>query len=193
MSTAMMSAPSRASVMAWLRPWPRAAPVMKATLPSTRPVIVLSSLSLCVCCVQHVVLVLAGFRTKAGERVARSARFVVAGPGVGKPGDGVSVRGGDRADAPRGAPHSAVDQLPDPGGGYRHGRGFHGPAPVLFQAGSLGRLLREIRLQVDRAAGFEAPAGCEGADVHRVVAEGVKQLGDLGLGGGVIAGDGQGA
>jgi hypothetical protein len=26
--------------MAWLRPWPRAAPVMKATLPSTRPVIV---------------------------------------------------------------------------------------------------------------------------------------------------------
>src|SRR4029077_14198298 len=65
----MMSAPSRASVMAWLRPWPRAAPVMKATLPSTRPVIVLSSLSLCVCCVQHAVLVLAGFRTKACERV----------------------------------------------------------------------------------------------------------------------------
>jgi hypothetical protein len=32
-------------VIAWLRPWPRAAPVMKATLPSTRPVIVLSSLS----------------------------------------------------------------------------------------------------------------------------------------------------
>jgi len=30
---------------------------------------------LCVCCVQHVVLVLAGFRTKAGERVG------VAGPG----------------------------------------------------------------------------------------------------------------
>src|ERR1700752_1089538 len=75
MSTAMMSAPSRASVMAWLRPWPRAAPVMKATLPSTRPVIVLSSLSLCVWCVQRVVLVLAGFRTKAGERVG------VAGPG----------------------------------------------------------------------------------------------------------------
>src|SRR2546421_11510552 len=74
MSTAMMSAPSRASVMAWLRPWPRAAPVMKATLPSTRPVIVLSSLSLCVCCVQHVVLVLAGFRTRADERVG------VAGP-----------------------------------------------------------------------------------------------------------------
>jgi hypothetical protein len=54
-------------------------------------------------------------------------------------------------------------------------------------------LLREIRLQVDRAAGFEAPAVCEGADVHRVVAEGVQQLGDLGLGGGVVAGDGQGA
>src|SRR6266446_5956788 len=36
-STAMMSAPSSASRMAWLRPWPRAAPVMNATLPSTRP------------------------------------------------------------------------------------------------------------------------------------------------------------
>src|SRR5690348_696829 len=70
----MMSAPSRANVIAWLRPWPRAAPVMKATLPSTRPVIVLSSLSLCVRCVQHVVLVLAGFRTRAGERVGAQAR-----------------------------------------------------------------------------------------------------------------------
>src|ERR1700677_3010427 len=37
MSTAMMSAPSSASRTAWLRPWPRAAPVMKATLPCTRP------------------------------------------------------------------------------------------------------------------------------------------------------------
>src|SRR3954451_11007568 len=37
MSTAMMSAPSCASRTAWLRPWLRAAPVMKATLPSTRP------------------------------------------------------------------------------------------------------------------------------------------------------------
>src|SRR6516164_9085307 len=37
MSTAMMSAPSCASRTAWLRPWPRAAPVMKATWPSTRP------------------------------------------------------------------------------------------------------------------------------------------------------------
>src|ERR1700689_4351867 len=36
-STAMISAPSWASRMAWLRPWPRAAPVMKATLPATRP------------------------------------------------------------------------------------------------------------------------------------------------------------
>src|SRR5882757_889139 len=33
----MMSAPSWASRIAWLRPWPRAAPVMKATLPATRP------------------------------------------------------------------------------------------------------------------------------------------------------------
>src|SRR5271154_3101394 len=33
----MMSAPSSASRMAWLRPWPRPAPVMNATLPSTRP------------------------------------------------------------------------------------------------------------------------------------------------------------
>src|SRR5215470_20374161 len=40
MSTAMMSAPSWACRTAWLRPWPRAAPVMKATLPATRPAIV---------------------------------------------------------------------------------------------------------------------------------------------------------
>src|SRR5690348_10076596 len=33
----MMSAPSCASRTAWLRPWLRAAPVMKATLPCTRP------------------------------------------------------------------------------------------------------------------------------------------------------------
>src|SRR6185437_4913537 len=39
MSMAMMSAPSWASRTAWLRPWPRAAPVMNATLPATRPVI----------------------------------------------------------------------------------------------------------------------------------------------------------
>src|ERR1700733_1625135 len=38
-STAMMLAPSCASRMAWLRPWPRAAPVMKATLPSSFRVI----------------------------------------------------------------------------------------------------------------------------------------------------------
>src|SRR5690348_166130 len=37
-STAMMSAPSSASRIAWLRPWPRAAPVTNATLPSTRPI-----------------------------------------------------------------------------------------------------------------------------------------------------------
>src|ERR1700760_3239521 len=36
----MMSAPSSASRIAWLRPWPRAAPVTKATLPSTRPAMV---------------------------------------------------------------------------------------------------------------------------------------------------------
>jgi hypothetical protein len=39
MSTAMMSAPSWANRSAWLRPWFRAAPVMKATLPATRPLI----------------------------------------------------------------------------------------------------------------------------------------------------------
>src|SRR5215469_15490082 len=37
MSTAMMSAPSAASLTAWLRPCPRAAPVMKATRPSSLP------------------------------------------------------------------------------------------------------------------------------------------------------------
>src|SRR3984885_6237173 len=37
MSTAMMSAPSRAIRTAWARPWPRAAPVMNATLPASRP------------------------------------------------------------------------------------------------------------------------------------------------------------
>src|ERR1700738_3660465 len=36
-STAMMSAPSSASRMACSRPWPRAAPVMNATLPATLP------------------------------------------------------------------------------------------------------------------------------------------------------------
>src|SRR6202000_2951199 len=40
MSTAMMSAPSSASRIAWLRPWPWPAPVMKATLPATRPAMV---------------------------------------------------------------------------------------------------------------------------------------------------------
>src|SRR5215469_14256449 len=38
----MMSAPSRARWIAWLRPWPRAAPVMSATLPATRSVISVS-------------------------------------------------------------------------------------------------------------------------------------------------------
>ena len=38
MSTAMMSAPSRAIRTACARPWPRAAPVMNATLPVSRPV-----------------------------------------------------------------------------------------------------------------------------------------------------------
>src|ERR1700756_619962 len=41
MSTAMMSAPSCASLTAWLRPWPRAAPVMKATMPSSFPLMLL--------------------------------------------------------------------------------------------------------------------------------------------------------
>src|SRR5215208_913316 len=36
-STAMMSAPSSANRTAWLRPWPRAAPVTNATFPCTRP------------------------------------------------------------------------------------------------------------------------------------------------------------
>ena len=40
MSTAMMSAPSSAIRTAWDLPWPRAAPVMKATLPSSLPAIV---------------------------------------------------------------------------------------------------------------------------------------------------------
>ena len=38
-STAMMSAPSSASRMACSRPWPRAAPVMNATLPATLPTV----------------------------------------------------------------------------------------------------------------------------------------------------------
>src|SRR6201993_5027009 len=37
MSTAMMSAPSAAMRTACARPWPRAAPVMNATLPVSRP------------------------------------------------------------------------------------------------------------------------------------------------------------
>src|SRR5436305_3697801 len=39
MSTAMMSAPSLAIAIACARPWPRAAPVMNATLPSSLPAI----------------------------------------------------------------------------------------------------------------------------------------------------------
>ena len=39
----MMSAPSAAIFTAWARPWPRAAPVMSTTLPSSRPVIACSS------------------------------------------------------------------------------------------------------------------------------------------------------
>src|SRR5580700_2346741 len=38
-SSAMMSAPSRARASAWLRPWPRAAPVTTATWPASNPVI----------------------------------------------------------------------------------------------------------------------------------------------------------
>src|SRR5580700_2097063 len=43
MSTAMMSAPSCASRIACDRPWPRAAPVMKATLPSSLPATFITS------------------------------------------------------------------------------------------------------------------------------------------------------
>src|ERR1700761_5566545 len=39
MSTAMTSAPSLAIRTACARPWPRAAPVMNATLPASRPLI----------------------------------------------------------------------------------------------------------------------------------------------------------
>src|SRR5690606_11606486 len=45
MSIRMMSAPSSASRTAWLRPWPRAAPVTRATLPCTRPGFALTSRS----------------------------------------------------------------------------------------------------------------------------------------------------
>src|SRR5580700_651737 len=38
-SSAMMSAPSRARASAWLRPWPRAAPVTTATWPASNPLI----------------------------------------------------------------------------------------------------------------------------------------------------------
>jgi hypothetical protein len=42
MSTAMMSAPSSANRIACARPCPRAAPVMKATLPANVPVMCFS-------------------------------------------------------------------------------------------------------------------------------------------------------
>src|ERR1700760_704920 len=41
MSTMITSAPSRAQVSAWARPWPRDPPVTRATLPSSIPMIVL--------------------------------------------------------------------------------------------------------------------------------------------------------
>jgi hypothetical protein len=61
------------------------------------------------------------------------------------------------------------------------------------RAGFFGRLTGKVGLAVDRGVGLAAPAVGEGADVDRVVAEGVQELGDLDLGGGVVAGDGQGA
>src|SRR6476661_3914658 len=47
MSTAMMSAPSDANRTACARPCPRAAPVMNATLPSTRPAMSFQSFGGC--------------------------------------------------------------------------------------------------------------------------------------------------
>src|SRR2546430_6510623 len=125
----MMSAPSRASVMAWLRPWPRAAPVMKATLPSTRPVIVLSSLSWSVYCVQHEAVVLAGFRTKAGERVG------VAGPGGG-------CRRAWRAGGGRAGAHGDRHRPDPPGTAWR------GPGPDRAPGGGGGGRLRSRRAGV---------------------------------------------
>src|ERR1700731_3789189 len=49
MSTAMMSAPSLAIRTACARPWPRAAPVMKATLPASLPLMSPPRCSLLVC------------------------------------------------------------------------------------------------------------------------------------------------
>src|SRR6266699_3605889 len=159
MSTAMMSAPSRASVMAWLRPWPRAAPVMKATLPSTRPVIVLSSLSLCVCCVQHVVLALAGFRTKAGERVGGGR----AGP------DDDRHRPGPRRTAWRGpGPERAAVGVVDgrAGCGGRVGLPQCG-LPVTLGASGVGAVQRqpgeELGCHAPAAAGAVEPARRAGA------------------------------
>src|SRR6266566_1465593 len=169
MSTAMMSAPSRASVMAWLRPWPRAAPVMKATLPSTRPVIVLSSLSLCVCCVQHVVLALAGFRTKAGERVGvaspggRCRRAWQAGGGRAGPDDD-RHRPGPRRTAWRGpGPERAAVGVVDgrAGCGGRVGLPQCGLAVTLGASG-VGAVQRqpgeELGCHAPAAAGAVEPA-----------------------------------
>src|ERR1700761_6624403 len=77
-STAMMSAPSWASRIAWLRPWPRAAPVMNATLPATRPG--MSSASLLV--------------RETGVR-AHQADHAVLGRGIAEAAPGVAADAGD--------------------------------------------------------------------------------------------------
>jgi hypothetical protein len=86
------------------------------------------------------------------------------------------------------SPDRAVDQLLHPGGGHRYARRLENAALRLFRFESL-RHVREVGLDVDRGVGFAAPAVGEGADVDRVVAEGVQEPGHVGLGVGVVAGD----
>src|ERR1700735_1524880 len=141
-STAMMSAPSRARVMAWLRPWPRAAPVIKATLPSSCPIWVSLGMN-------NLFVIQPSGGDSAVEQPARQAldegldHLIGAGGwlGIGQPG-------------PDHAQHAAREELGgDPRIGLRrtdvhHLQGLDGP---------LGERPRHRPHELGRGAGTEQP------------------------------------
>src|SRR5277367_6929804 len=142
MSTAMMSAPSRASVIAWLRPWPRAAPVMKATLPSSFPVMLL-----CPFLVMNLF-----FRNGASSAAAHGQsgqRVLIAGPG-GRPADG---------DRHRPAPVRVIGRRARPGGRAGGLQGLLAQAAHALGVGAVQRQPgEELGRHAPAAAGVVEPA-----------------------------------
>src|SRR5439155_1271268 len=67
------------------------------------------------------------------------------------------------------------------------------PAPALLVRSHPFGPRWKVRLDVDRGVGSAAPTVGESADVHRVIAECVRQLRNLRLRRRVVTGDGQGA